>query len=68
MKVKYFDVSCQSGKTETTKVNAYHHIVTGIASISNNDYITRYLLVGDRLIIMSTAAHTVRVYYIDVPK
>ena len=68
LKVKYFDVSCQSGKTETTEVDAYHHIVTGIASMSNNDYITRYLLVNDRLIIMSAATHTARVYYIDVPK
>lgn len=66
--VKTLDVTCQAGRTDTTALNAYDHIVTGMASMSNNDYITRYLLVNSGLIINSTAAHTVRVYYFERPK
>ena len=49
-------------------LNAYRNIVTGMASMSNNDYIIGYILINERLIINSTTAHTVRVYYINVPK
>lgn len=66
--VKTLDVTCQAGRTVTTELNAYDHIVTGMASMSVNDYITRYLLVSNGLIINSTAAHTVRVYYLNIPK
>lgn len=62
------DVTCQKGKTETDALNAYDNIITGMASMSNNDYIIGYILINERLIINSTTAHTVRVYYINVPK
>ncbi len=68
LKIKFLDVTCQKGKTETDELNAYDNIVTGMASISNNDYIIGYILINERLIINSTTAHTVRVYYINVPK
>ena len=68
LKIKFLDVTCQKGKTETDELNAYDNIVTGMASISNNDYIIGYILTNERLIINSTTAHTVRVYYINVPK
>lgn len=66
--IKILDVTCQKGKTETDELNAYDNIVTGMASMSNNDYIIGYILINERLIINSTTAHTVRVYYINVPK
>ena len=66
--IKILDVTCQEGKTETDALNAYNNIVTGMASMSNNDYIIGYILINERLIINSTTAHTVRVYYINVPK
>ena len=68
LRIKFLDVTCQEGKTETTALNAYDHIVTGMASLSNNNYIVGYLLINNRLIITSTVAHTVRVYYINIPK
>lgn len=68
LRIKFLDVTCQEGKTETTALNAYDHIVTGMASLSNNNYIVGYLSINNRLIITSTVAHTVRVYYINVPK
>ena len=68
LKIKFLDVTCQKGKTETDELNAYDNIVTGMASMSNNDYIIGYILINERLIINSTTAHTVRVYYINVPK
>lgn len=68
LKIKFLDVTCQKGKTETDALNAYDNIVTGMASMSNNDYIIGYILINERLIINSTTAHTVRVYYINVPK
>lgn len=68
LKIKFLDVTCQEGKTETDELNAYDNIVTGMASMSNNDYIIGYILINERLIINSTTAHTVRVYYINVPK
>lgn len=68
LKIKFLDVTCQEGKTETTALSAYDNIVTGMASMSNNDYIIGYILINDRLIITSTVAHTVRVYYINIPK
>lgn len=66
--IKILDVTCQEGKTETDALNAYNNIVTGMASMSNNSYIIGYILINERLIINSTTAHTVRVYYINVPK
>nr|DAP95757.1 MAG TPA: hypothetical protein [Caudoviricetes sp.] len=39
-----------------------------MASLSNNNYIIGHILINDRLIITSTVAHTVRVYYINIPK
>ena len=68
LKIKFLDVTCREGKTETDALNAYNNIVTGMASMSNNDYIIGYILINERLIINSTTAHTVRVYYINVPK
>ena len=68
LKIKFLDVTCQKGKTETDALNAYDNIITGMASMSNNDYIIGYILINERLIINSTTAHTVRVYYINVPK
>ena len=68
LKIKFLDVTCQKGKTETDELNAYDNIVTGMASMSNNDYIIGYILINERLIVNSTTAHTVRVYYINVPK
>lgn len=68
LRIKFLDVTCQEGKTETTALNAYDHIVTGMASLSNNNYIVGYLSINNRLIITSTVAHTVRVYYINIPK
>ena len=68
LRIKFLDVTCQEGKTETTALNAYDNIVTGMSSMSNNDYIIGYILINERLIINSTTAHTVRVYYINVPK
>ena len=68
LKIKFLDVTCQKGKTETDALNAYDNIITGMASMSNNDYTIGYILINDRLIINSTTAHTVRVYYINVPK
>lgn len=68
LKIKFLDVTCQEGKTETTALSAYDNIVTGMASLSNNNYIIGHILINDRLIINSTTAHTVRVYYINVPK
>ena len=65
--IKILDVDCAPGRTETTALNAYHHIVTGMASMSNNTYITGYILINDRLIITSTTSHVVRVYYINIP-
>lgn len=66
--IKILDVTCREGKTETDALNAYNNIVTGMASMSNNDYIIGYILINERLIINSTTAHTVRVYYINIPK
>ena len=63
LRIKFLDVTCQEGKTETTALNAYDHIVTGMASLSNNNYIVGYLSINNRLIITSTVAHTVRVLY-----
>lgn len=68
LKIKFLDVTCQEGKTETTALSAYDNIVTGMASLSNNNYIIGHILINDRLIITSTVAHTVRVYYINIPK
>lgn len=68
LKIKILDVTCQKGKTETDALNAYDNIITGMASLLNNDYIIGYLLINNKLIINSTTAHTVRVYYINVPK
>lgn len=68
LKIKFLEVTCQKGKTETDALNAYDNIITGMASMSNNDYTIGYILINDRLIINSTTAHTVRVYYINVPK
>lgn len=68
MKIKTLDIACKEGETDINALNAYDNIVTGIASMSNNDYITKYMLINDRLIIKSTTAHTVRIYYINVPK
>ena len=68
LKIKFLDVTCQKGKTETDELNAYDNIVTGMASLSNNNYIIGHILINDRLIITSTVAHTVRVYYINIPK
>lgn len=66
--IKTLDIDCQAGKTISYALNAYDHIITGVASISNNDYITKYNLVGNGLIITSTAAHAVKVYYFNRPK
>ncbi len=60
LKIKFLDVTCQEGKTETTALSAYDNIVTGMASLSNNNYIIGHILINDRLIITSTVAHTVR--------
>lgn len=68
LEIKFLDVACQKGKTVTDALNAYDNIVTGMASMSNNDYIIGYILINERLIINSTTAHTVRVYYINIPK
>lgn len=68
LRIKFLDVTCQEGKTETTGLSAYDNIVTGMASLSNNNYIVGHILINDRLIITSTVAHTVRVYYINIPK
>lgn len=68
LKIKTLDIACKEGETDINALNAYDNIVTGIASMSNNDYITKYMLINDRLIIRSTTAHTVRIYYINVPK
>lgn len=68
LEIKFLDVACQKGKTVTDVLNAYDNIVTGMASMSNNDYIIGYILINERLIINSTTAHTVRVYYINIPK
>lgn len=68
LKIKFLDVTCQKGKTETDELNAYDNIVTGMASLSNNNYIIGHILINDRLIITSTVAHTVRVYYINIPE
>lgn len=68
LRIKFLDVTCQEGKTETTGLNAYDNIVTGMASLSDNNYIVGHILINDRLIITSTVAHTVRVYYINIPK
>ena len=68
LRIKFLDVTCQEGKTETTALSAYDNIVTGMASLSNNNYIIGHILINDRLIITSTVAHTVRVYYINIPK
>lgn len=66
--IKILDVTCQEGKTETDALNAYNNIVTGMASMSNNSYIIGYILINEKLIINSTTAHTVRVYYINIPR
>lgn len=68
LRIKFLDVPCQEGKTEITELNAYYNIVTGMASLSNNNYIIGHMLINDKLIITSTVAHTVRVYYINIPK
>lgn len=68
LEIKFLDVPCQEGKTKTDALNAYDNIITGMASLSNNDYIVGHILINDSLIINSTAAHTVRVYYINIPK
>ncbi|MCB6351460.1 hypothetical protein, partial [[Clostridium] symbiosum] len=36
LKIKFLDVTCREGKTETDALNAYNNIVTGMASMSNN--------------------------------
>lgn len=68
LEIKFLDVPCQEGKTKTDALNAYDNIITGMASLSNNDYIVGHILINDSLIINSTAAHTVRIYYINIPK
>lgn len=68
LRIKFLDVPCQEGKTETAALSAYDNIVTGMASLSNNNFIIGHILINDRLIIASTVAHTVRVYYINIPK